>query len=98
MAILALFFDLTRVVAVSTFTLIFNYSIVNISAYKLKINHTRQRVIPVVGLATCVLLLILIFFAALDSAIIGLAFLAVGAIIYALRKRVKQGKLFSSPR
>jgi basic amino acid/polyamine antiporter, APA family len=87
MAVLALFFDLTRVVAVSTFTLIFNYSIVNLSAYKLKINHTRQRVIPVFGLATCVLLLILIFFAALYSAIIGLVFLAVGAIIYALRKR-----------
>ena len=92
MAALALVLDLTRVVAISTFTLIFNYSIANLSCLRLKVNQTRQHILPLIGLGTCVLLLILIFFAAIDSAIVGLIFLAVGAIIYGIRK-----KLFRAP-
>lgn len=88
MAILALFLDLTRVVAISTFTLIFNYSIANISCIRLKVNQTRKHILPLVGLGTCILLLILIFFAAIDSAIVGLTFLALGAIIYGIRKKI----------
>jgi hypothetical protein len=88
MALLALSVDLTRVVAISTFTLVFNYSVANLSSYKLELNGKRQRVIPLIGLATCGLLLILILFVAVDSALIGLVFLAVGAIIFALRKRL----------
>ncbi len=92
MAVLVLFVDLTRVVAISTFTLIFNYSITNIAAYKLKVDHQRQRILPIVGLATCILLLVLIFFAAVDSAVVGLAFLAAGAVIYTVRERFKHKK------
>jgi basic amino acid/polyamine antiporter, APA family len=36
MAVLVLFVDLTHVVAISTFALVFNYSITNIAAYKLE--------------------------------------------------------------
>ena len=42
MAVLVLFVDLTRVVAISTFALLFNYSITNIAAFKLK-NGGRHR-------------------------------------------------------
>jgi basic amino acid/polyamine antiporter, APA family len=93
MAVLVLFVDLTRVVAISTFTLVFNYSITNIAAFKLNVDHKRQRVMPLVGLATCGLLLILIFFASIDSAVVGVIFLAAGAIIYAFRRRLKHGKI-----
>jgi APA family basic amino acid/polyamine antiporter len=86
MAVLVLFVDLTRVVAISTFTLVFNYIIANIAAFKLEVNHKKERIMPLVGLGTCVLLLILIFFASIDSAIVGIVFLGAGAVIYALRK------------
>jgi hypothetical protein len=93
MAVLVLFVDLTRVVAISTFTLIFNYSITNIAAFKLKVDHKRQRVMPLVGLATCLLLLVLIFFASVDSAIVGVVFLTAGAVIFTFRRRLIHGKI-----
>jgi basic amino acid/polyamine antiporter, APA family len=93
MIVLVLFVDLTRVVAISTFTLVFNYSITNIAAFKLKVDHKKQRILPLVGLATCVLLLIVIFFASIDSAIVGVVFLVTGAVIYKLWKRIKYGKI-----
>ena len=61
MAVLVLFVDLTKVVAVSTFALLFTYSVTNISAFKLKENITRHKVLPVLGLATCLMLLAFIF-------------------------------------
>jgi basic amino acid/polyamine antiporter, APA family len=93
MAVLVLFVDLTRVVAISTFTLIFNYSITNIAAFKLKVDHKRQRVMPLVGLATCLLLLVLIFFASVDSAVVGVVFLTAGAVIFTFRRRLIHGKI-----
>lgn len=93
MAVLVLFVDLTSVVAISTFTLVFNYSIANIAAFKLKVDNKIQRVMPLVGLATCVLLLFLLFFASIESAIIGVVFLAAGVVVYALRRRLKHRKI-----
>jgi basic amino acid/polyamine antiporter, APA family len=93
MAVLVLFVDLTIVVAISTFTLVFNYSIANIAAFKLKVDDKRQRVTPLVGLATCVLLLILLFFASIASAIVGVVFLAAGTVIFELRRRLEHRKI-----
>jgi APA family basic amino acid/polyamine antiporter len=90
MAILVLFVDLTRVVAISTFALAFHYSITNIAAYKLKTNHKPQRLIPLLGLATCLLLLSFIFLASTDAWIVGVVFLFAGTAYYAVHKKLKR--------
>ncbi len=90
MAILVLFVDLTRVVAVSTFALLFTYSVTNISAFKLRENHNRHKFLPLLGLATCIMLLIFILFASTQAWVIGLAFLIAGTAYYAVWKRAKR--------
>ena len=90
MAVLVLFVDLTRVVAISTFALLFNYSITNIAAFKLKSDHKRHKVMPLLGLATCIMLLAFILLASTQAWLIGLVFLVAGAVYYAVRKRLRQ--------
>jgi APA family basic amino acid/polyamine antiporter len=90
MAVLVLFVDLTRVVAISTFALLFNYSITNIAAYKLKSDHKRHKVMPLLGLATCIMLLAFILLASTQAWLIGVVFLVAGAVYYAVRKRLRQ--------
>jgi amino acid transporter len=87
MAVLVLFVDLMSVVAISTFGLLFNYSVTNISAFKLKTGHHRHKVLPLLGLATCLMLLAFILFASPQAWLAGVAFLAAGTVYYALRKR-----------
>jgi APA family basic amino acid/polyamine antiporter len=88
MAVLVLFFDLTSVVAISTFGLLFNYSVTNISAFKLKTGHHRHRVLPLLGLATCLMLLAFILLAMPQAWLAGVAFLGAGTVYYAMRKRI----------
>ncbi len=92
MALLVLFVDLTRVVAISTFALVFNYSITNIAAYKLKNGKKRHRIMPLLGLATCILLLSFILLASTLAWIVGVVFLVVGTLYYVLHKRLN-GKM-----
>jgi APA family basic amino acid/polyamine antiporter len=90
MAVLALFVDLTQVVALSTFSLLFNYIITNIAAYKL--NHENRRyhkIIHITGLALCALLISMVIFESYISAVIGIIFLALGAAYYLAKKRLK---------
>jgi basic amino acid/polyamine antiporter, APA family len=89
MAILVLFVDLTHVVAISTFALVFNYSITNIAAYKLKNNNKlMNKIMPLLGLATCILLLVFILLASSDAWIVGVAFLIAGTIYYLVKKKL----------
>lgn len=91
MAVLVLFVDLTRVVAISTFALLFNYSVTNIAAFKLKNGGTRRsKIIPLLGLATCILLLAFILLASTDAWLVGIVFLIVGTVYYAARKMMNQ--------
>ncbi len=90
MAILVLFVDLTRVVAVSTFALLFTYSITNISAFKLKQNHGRHKVLAILGLATCIMLLAFILLASPQAWVIGVAFLIAGTAYYAVWRKFRQ--------
>jgi len=93
MAGLVLFVDLTRVVAVSTFSLVFTYCIVNLSAYKLGTNHSwRQRFLALLGLATCLMLLGFVLFASPDAWVIGVVFLLAGGAYYLLTKRWRRQK------
>ncbi len=88
MAVLVLFVDLTSVVAISTFALLFNYSITNISAFKLQTDHKRHKVMPLLGLATCMMLLAFILFASPQAWLVGVVFLVAGTVYYAVRKRL----------
>jgi APA family basic amino acid/polyamine antiporter len=87
MAILVLFFDLTRVVAISTFASLFYYALTNIAAFKLKTEQRHySRVVPALGLGTCLVLLVFILFAAPQAWIIGIICLIAGAAYYGARK------------
>jgi APA family basic amino acid/polyamine antiporter len=90
MTLLALFIDLTRVVAISTFAMLFYYSLANISALKLKKeNRTYPKIVPAIGTATCLILLAFALFASFQSWIIGTLTLLIGAIYYAAKQKTK---------
>jgi APA family basic amino acid/polyamine antiporter len=88
MAALVLLVDLGQVVAVSTFALLFYYGIANVCALRLDPAARRYaRVVPALGVASCLLLLVAILFASPRAWLVGLATLAVGTLYYALRHR-----------
>jgi APA family basic amino acid/polyamine antiporter len=87
MAVLVLFFDLTGVVAISTFGALFYYAFTNAAALKLKTEERRySRLIPLVGLGTSVVLLAFILFVATQAWIVGVICLTAGAVYYSFRK------------
>jgi APA family basic amino acid/polyamine antiporter len=83
MALLVLFFDLTGVVAVSTFGALFYYALTNVSALKLRTTKRRyHKLFPILGLGTCIVLLVFVLFAATQAWIIGGICLISGAVYY----------------
>jgi APA family basic amino acid/polyamine antiporter len=91
MALLAYFGDLTGVVVVSTFSLLFWYVLVNLSAFRLKCEKRLcPRWLPVLGLSTCVLLLAVVLFVAPFAWEAGLACLLIGSAFYVLRKYLRK--------
>ena len=87
MAVLVLFFDLTGVVAVSTFGALFYYAFTNGSAFKLETEKRRyHKVVPIVGLGTCIVLLAFVLFIATQAWIIGSICLIAGAVYYGVKK------------
>jgi APA family basic amino acid/polyamine antiporter len=88
MAALVLLVDLGRVVAVSTFALLFYYGIANVCALRLDPAARRYaRAVPALGVASCCLLLVAILFASPRAWLVGTATLAVGSLYYGLRHR-----------
>ena len=88
MALLVLFVDLTKVVAISTFATLFYYSIANIAAMHLKgKNRLYPSIVPVLGISTCLLLLGFIVFTSPQTLDVGIAGLAIGAIYYFVVKK-----------
>ena len=89
MTLLVLFIDLTKVVAISTFALLFYYAMANISASRLKTQkRLYPRIAPVSGIATCLVLLVFILFASPLAWMIGVAGLTAGAIYYVLKEKI----------
>ncbi len=88
MAVLVLFVDLNRVVAISTFALLFNYSITNVAAFKLKNGRSWRRFVPLLGLATCLMLLAFVLFASPEAWLVGVVFLAAGTAYYVVQKKL----------
>jgi APA family basic amino acid/polyamine antiporter len=88
MALLVLFVDLTKVVAISTFATLFYYSIANVAALRLKAqNRLYPSIVPVLGLITCLVLQVFIFFVSPQSLDLGIAGLLGGTIYYIAKKR-----------
>ncbi len=93
MALMVLFVDLAHVAAISTFALLFYYAFANVCALKLKNkNRLYPKVVPLAGLGLCLTLLVIIVFANLQAWVVGVACLAVGAVVYAAKKRFKPEK------
>jgi APA family basic amino acid/polyamine antiporter len=91
MALLVLFVDLTGVVVVSTFALLFWYVLVNLSALRLRCERRLcPRFLPLLGLSSCLVLLATVFFVAPVAWTVGVAFLFAGAVIYIVRKNLRK--------
>jgi len=101
MTLLASFADLRQVVAVSSFASICYYATTNVSALLLR-KRTAPRigafkaplypVFPLLGLASCIML---IFFLAYDSILIGAVAAIAGGLYYLARRQVARGSLNS---
>jgi APA family basic amino acid/polyamine antiporter len=88
MVLLVLLVDLDKVVAISTFALLFYYTLANVCAFRVKTQERAYpRIIPVLGACTCLALLIFAFFASLQSWITGITCLAIGAAYYFVKQK-----------
>jgi APA family basic amino acid/polyamine antiporter len=88
MALMALFVDLTSVVAVSTFALLFWYIFANVAAFRLKTaNRLYPRFLPLIGVATCLTLFVAVFFVVQTAFFTGVVFLLAGTIYYTVKKK-----------
>ena len=88
MALLVLFVDLTKVVAVSTFATLFYYTIANFAALRLKRqNRLYPTIVPVLGIVACLVLQVFIFVISPQSLDLGLAGLLAGTIYYVAKRR-----------
>ncbi len=89
MTLLVLLVDLTRVVAISTFALLFFYTLANVSALRLKTGkRVYSKILPSLGMAMCLAFLAFAFFASLQSWIIGAASLLAGAVYYVAKRKI----------
>jgi APA family basic amino acid/polyamine antiporter len=86
MTLFAAFTDLTSAVAIANFASLFYYAVANYAA--LKIDKPRySKIIPIIGLLTCILLL---FFLTPTAWIIGSLSIVIGLVYYlAIKKRIK---------
>ncbi|MCX8176855.1 MAG: amino acid permease [Candidatus Bathyarchaeota archaeon] len=87
MVLLVLLVDLTRVVAVSTFALLFYYSLANVSAMRLKLGGKNYyKVVSCVGVITCVIILAFTITASPHIFLLGLLILVTGVLYYLFNK------------
>jgi APA family basic amino acid/polyamine antiporter len=97
MALLVLLVDLSSVVAISTFAMLFYYASANVSALRLqKEKSMYPHIIPALGATTCAALLVVILFTSPEAWIIGLAGLIAGAVYYFAKQRIPRRKLAST--
>jgi APA family basic amino acid/polyamine antiporter len=79
--------DLSKVVAISTFALLFYYTLANAAALKLKTaKRNYPKIVSAVGVATCLAFLAVTLIAKPEAWIAGVTALAVGSVYYALRR------------
>jgi APA family basic amino acid/polyamine antiporter len=89
MVLLVLLFDVSRVVVVSTFALLFFYTLANVAALRLKTQkRAYPRLVPILGAASCLVFLVFTFFTSLQAWIIGVTCLIVGAVYYFAKRKL----------
>ncbi|MEM3731081.1 MAG: amino acid permease [Candidatus Bathyarchaeia archaeon] len=89
MILLVLFVDITRVVATSTFALLFYYALANLAALRLKVKERKYpKLIPAIGAFTCLALLAFTLFVALQTWVLGTTILLMGAVYYAAKQKL----------
>jgi APA family basic amino acid/polyamine antiporter len=89
--VLVLFVDVVSVVALSTFTQIVYYLVANFSAYRLKVEDRRYpKFIPVLGLASCAVLLMASAFIAPQAIALGALGIVAGLIIWAVKSKIEK--------
>jgi basic amino acid/polyamine antiporter, APA family len=86
-AMLVLLIDIERVVAVSTFGLLFYYFLANISDVKLRLQKSKNLLLPSLGATSCLVLTAFLLKTSPYSWAFGLLILAVGAIYYLMRSK-----------
>jgi len=95
MSMLVLFIDLSGLVVISTFAMLFYYASANVSAIKLKKEKRMcPQIVPLLGTATCIIMLGLILLLSPQAWIIGIAGLAVGSTYYVIKRNVGTLRLF----
>jgi amino acid transporter len=79
---------LDKVVAISTFALLFYYTLANICAIRVNtLERSYPRIIPVLGAYTCLALLVFAFLTSPESWITGIICLAIGALYYSVKQK-----------
>ena len=97
MTMLVLFVDLTRVVAISTFALLFYYTLANIAALKLKTaKRNYPKTVSALGAATCLTFLAITLLAKPEAWIIGIATLIAGTAYHQVKMKFTKNFNFSS--
>ncbi len=83
--------DLEGVIAVSTFSQIFYYTVANASAARLKPEaRAYPVVISLIGIVSCLGLMVAVLFLSIQAVYLGLAGIALGFALYLLKKRLVQ--------
>jgi APA family basic amino acid/polyamine antiporter len=89
MTLLALFANLTNVVAIGTFAMIFYYGVSNVAALKLPKEHRKYpSSFPLLGTISCLIFLIFALSINPQTWITGLVGLGAGAIYYLVLKHI----------
>ncbi len=87
--LLALLGDVSGVVVVSSFAMLFFYTLANVAAFRLKPQkRVYPRFLPAIGAATCVAFLAFTFFASFQSWAIGVACLIMGALYHFAKQKL----------
>jgi APA family basic amino acid/polyamine antiporter len=91
MTLLVLLIDLSRVVAISSFAMLFFYTLANVSALRMKTpKRTYAKALSALGAASCLALLAFELFASLQSWLVGVTCLIIGAVYYFAKQKISK--------
>jgi len=90
MILLILLTDLEPIVAVSTFGLLFYYSLGNISDIKLRLQRNEKPIYPILGMSSCFALMAFLLFTSPYAWIVGLIILITGGIYYRMKANLNE--------
>lgn len=88
MALLVLLINLEKVVAVSTFGLLFYYFLANVSNAKLRSMKSKSLVLPILGATSCLALLAFLLLTSPYAWVLGILILIIGGIYYMAKSKI----------